>query len=56
MKVPEVLLSGHHENICKWRRQKSLKRTFKLRPDLLDTAYLSDEDLEFINSLKTSEA
>ena len=52
MKVPEVLLSGHHENIRRWRRQQSLKRTFELRPDLLDTAYLSDEDLEFIESLK----
>lgn len=53
MKVPEVLLSGHHENISRWRRQQSLKRTFELRPDLLDTAYLSDEDLEFIESLKS---
>jgi tRNA (guanine37-N1)-methyltransferase len=53
MKVPEVLLSGHHENIRRWRRQQSLKHTFELRPDLLDTAYLSDEDLEFIESLKS---
>jgi tRNA (guanine37-N1)-methyltransferase len=53
MKVPEVLLSGHHENVRRWRRQQSLKRTFELRPDLLDTAYLSDEDLEFIESLKS---
>lgn len=36
MKVPEVLLSGHHENIGKWRRQQSLERTLKRRPDLLD--------------------
>jgi len=55
MKVPETLLSGHHENLRKWRRQQSLKRTFELRPDLLDTAYLSDEDLEFIESLKSCE-
>ncbi|MBM3242578.1 tRNA (guanosine(37)-N1)-methyltransferase TrmD [Candidatus Poribacteria bacterium] len=53
MKVPEVLLSGHHENIRRWRRQQSLKRTFEKRPELLDTAYLSDEDLEFIESLKS---
>jgi tRNA (guanine37-N1)-methyltransferase len=53
MKVPEVLLSGHHENVRRWRRQQSLKRTFELRPELLDTAYLSDEDLEFIESLKS---
>ena len=35
MKVPEVLLSGHHENIEKWRRQQSLERTRRRRPDLL---------------------
>lgn len=52
MKVPEVLLSGHHERVRKWRRQQSLKRTFERRPELLDIAYLSDEDLAFIESLK----
>ena len=36
LKVPEVLLSGHHENIEKWRRQKSLERTRERRPDLLE--------------------
>jgi tRNA (guanine37-N1)-methyltransferase len=51
MRVPEVLLSGHHEKVRRWRRQQSLKRTFELRPDLLDNAYLSDEDGEFIESL-----
>jgi len=35
-KVPEVLLSGHHENIIKWRRQQSLDRTRDRRPDMLD--------------------
>lgn len=34
-KVPDILLSGHHANIQKWRRQQALKRTFKKRPDLL---------------------
>ena len=34
-KVPDVLLSGHHENICKWRKEKSLENTYKKRPDLL---------------------
>ncbi|HIE26992.1 TPA: tRNA (guanosine(37)-N1)-methyltransferase TrmD [Candidatus Poribacteria bacterium] len=53
MKAPEVLLSGHHEKVRKWRRQQSLKRTFERRPELLDTAYLSDEDLSFIESLKS---
>ncbi len=36
MKVPEVLLSGHHENIRKWRLEQSMKRTEKRRPDLLE--------------------
>ena len=36
MGVPEVLLSGHHANIEAWRREESLRRTRKLRPDLLD--------------------
>jgi len=34
--VPEILLSGHHENIEKWRRQKSLERTRDRRPDMLE--------------------
>jgi tRNA (guanine37-N1)-methyltransferase len=55
MKVPEVLLSGHHENIRRWRREQSLKRTFERRQDLLSNAYLSDEDLEFIEFLKSKQ-
>ena len=35
MKVPDILLSGHHENINKWRYEQSLKRTKERRPDLL---------------------
>ena len=54
MCVPEVLLSGHHEHIRRWRRQQSLKRTYELRPDLLDAAYLSDEDIAFIEFLKSN--
>jgi tRNA (guanine37-N1)-methyltransferase len=41
MKVPEVLLSGHHANIEKWRRQQSILKTAKYRPDLLEKANLS---------------
>lgn len=48
MKVPEVLLNGHHANIEKWRRQKSLERTLKKRPDLLQKAELSDEDKQYL--------
>jgi len=42
--VPEVLLSGHHENIDKWRREQSLKNTKKKRPDLLENIELSEKD------------
>ena len=42
--VPEVLLSGHHANIEKWRRRQAFLRTLKKRPDLIDTEKLSDEE------------
>lgn len=44
MKVPDILLSGHHANIEKWRRKKSLERTYERRKDLLESAQLTDED------------
>ena len=43
-KVPEILLTGHHENIDKWRREQSLKNTKKKRPDLLENIELSEKD------------
>ena len=43
-KVPEILLTGHHENIDKWRREQSLKITLKKRPDLLENIELSEKD------------
>lgn len=46
--VPEVLLSGDHGKIARWRRQQSLLRTLQRRPDLLVTAPLSAEDLTFL--------
>lgn len=46
--VPEVLLSGHHKNIEKWRREQSLIRTLQSRPELLEKAGLSDEEREFL--------
>ncbi len=46
--VPEVLLSGNHAQIARWRREQSLLRTLQQRPDLLETAELSDEDRAFI--------
>ena len=48
--VPDVLLSGNHAEIARWRRQKSLLRTLEGRPDLLDAAQLSGEDREFLRS------
>lgn len=50
--VPSVLLSGHHENIDKWRREKSLERTFERRPELLEKANLSEDDKKYLNFLK----
>ena len=52
VKVPEALLSGHHENIKKWRRQKSLEITLEKRPDLIENANLSEEDKKYIENLK----
>ena len=51
-KVPDVLLSGHHANIKKWRHQKSLENTFYHRPDLLETLDLSKEDKIYLDRLK----
>ncbi|MCI8806074.1 MAG: tRNA (guanosine(37)-N1)-methyltransferase TrmD [Clostridiales bacterium] len=50
-KVPEILLSGHHGNVDKWRREQSLKRTFLKRPELLESSRLSEKDLEFLRTL-----
>ena len=47
-KVPEVLLSGHHANIEKWRHQQSLLRTAENRPDLLEKAVLTEEDKKYL--------
>jgi tRNA (guanine37-N1)-methyltransferase len=53
MKVPDVLLSGDHGAVARWRRQESLRRTFERRPDLLDRADLSPEDRTFLAALKS---
>ncbi|MDQ0253736.1 tRNA (guanine37-N1)-methyltransferase [Evansella vedderi] len=52
--VPEVLLSGHHEKIARWRREQSLKRTYERRPELLEEIELSKEDRQFLQKLKES--
>ena len=50
--VPEILLSGHHANIAKWRREQSLIRTVKKRPDLLETAELTAKERQFVERLR----
>lgn len=52
MAVPEVLLSGNHAEIQRWRRRESLRRTYLRRPDLLEGGGLSKEDLSFLAELK----
>ncbi len=51
MAVPDVLLSGHHARIDLWRRRQSLERTLVRRPDLLETAPLTDEDCRYLEGL-----
>ena len=51
-KVPEILLSGHHENINKWRRYQALKNTYLKRPDLLENIQLSEEDIKNLEKIK----
>lgn len=54
MKVPDVLMSGHHENIRKWRLKESLKKTLERRPDLLETYDASTEALKMLADLRHS--
>ena len=52
-KVPDVLVSGNHARIEKWRREQALTRTFHKRPDMLEKADLSKNDLKFLEQLKS---
>ena len=52
LRVPEVLLSGDHQNVRKWRRREALKRTLQRRPDLLNWDLLSDEERDWIEEIK----
>ncbi len=52
--VPEVLLSGNHAHVYRWRRQQSLRRTLLRRPELLDRAPLDDTDRKYIAELRRS--
>ena len=50
--VPEALMSGNHEEIRRWRRQRALEKTLRNRPDLLEGATLSQEDHKFLATIK----
>jgi tRNA (guanine37-N1)-methyltransferase len=50
--VPDVLLSGDHGKVDKWRREQALLRTYTRRPDILEKAELSEQDRKFVESLK----
>jgi tRNA (guanine37-N1)-methyltransferase len=52
MKVPDVLMSGHHENIRKWRKEQALRATLAKRPDLLETAELDPEAQKMLAKLR----
>ena len=52
VEIPEVLISGHHANIEKWKREQSLIETFKKRPDMLENAELTDDDRAFLERYK----
>lgn len=52
LRVPEVLLSGDHAAIRRWRRREALRRTFLVRPDLLERATLTEEDQKFLATLR----
>jgi tRNA (guanine37-N1)-methyltransferase len=51
--VPEVLLSGDHARIARWRREQALKRTWERRPDLIAKAALSPEDRQYLEKLQS---
>jgi tRNA (guanine37-N1)-methyltransferase len=52
-KVPDILLSGDHGRVEKWRREQALIRTLKKRPDMLENTELSEKDEKFIEGLKS---
>jgi tRNA (guanine37-N1)-methyltransferase len=54
MAVPNALLSGNHEEIRRWRRQRALEKTFRNRPDLLEGAELSEEENKFLAGIRNS--
>jgi tRNA (guanine37-N1)-methyltransferase len=55
-RVPDVLLSGHHAEIRRWRRQQALRRTWERRPDLLESAQLDDEEQAWLRAWASAPA
>lgn len=51
-RVPDVLISGHHENIRKWRKYQSLKKTYLKRPDLLENYEFDEESANMLTKIK----
>ena len=51
-KVPEVLLSGHHEQVRRWRKKTAIQRTLERRPELLDTAAMDDEERALLDEIR----
>jgi tRNA (guanine37-N1)-methyltransferase len=56
LRVPDVLLSGNHAEIRRWRKREALSRTLERRPDLLDDARLDDEERQMLRELKAARA
>ncbi len=52
VKIPDVLISGHHAKIEEWKHEQALKNTYQKRPDMLEKLTLSEKDAEFIKTLK----
>ena len=53
--VPDVLLSGHHEKIRRWRLEQSLLKTYRKRPDLLENREFSEEELDILEEIKNKD-
>jgi tRNA (guanine37-N1)-methyltransferase len=51
LRVPDIVVSGHHGEVARWRRREALRRTFERRPDLLARAKLTEEDRKFLREL-----
>ena len=50
--VPEALLSGNHAEIARWRRRESLRKTYLRRPELLESAQLTEDEIDFIEQIR----